>query len=72
MNDDQIKEIGAFISNLGNAHEVKILPYHAYSNSKYEALGMKYPIPDIPMPDNEMIEQAKESLNYALGSKTVR
>jgi len=68
MNDSQIKEIGTFISGLKNVKEVRILPYHAFSNSKYEALGMKYPIPDIPMPDAEEIKQAEEVLQKAVAA----
>lgn len=69
MNDDQIKKIGRFLSTLQNIREIKILPYHALSRSKYDALGMTYAMPDVPKPDLPMIENAKEIMRSVLGNK---
>ncbi len=41
-NDGEIPKIEAFISSLSNVIRHKILPYHGFARSKYEALGMEY------------------------------
>ena len=52
-NDDQMEKISKFVSALKNIDKVKILPYHNYAGSKYEALGMK----------NRMFSQSKSPNN---------
>ena len=50
-NDDQIDKIAAFVRTLQNVTAVKVLPYHNYAGSKYEALGMENTLPErIPSP----------------------
>lgn len=45
-NDDQIEKIAAFLKELPNVSTVRILPYHKFADSKYEALGMKNRLPE--------------------------
>lgn len=40
-NSSEIEEITRFLSELKNVTKVKVLPYHDYAGSKYEALGME-------------------------------
>lgn len=45
-NENQIPGIGAFLASLGNVGVVRLLAYHDLGRSKYEALGMDYPMGD--------------------------
>ena len=47
INDNQMEKIEEFISSLKNVKAVKVLPYHNFAGSKYEALGMKNTLPEV-------------------------
>lgn len=47
INDNQIGKIEEFLSALKNVKAVKVLPYHNFAGSKYEALGMKNTLPEV-------------------------
>ena len=57
-NSDEIENIAAFLSGLKNITKVKVLPYHNYAGSKYEALGMENTLPK-KLPDKEEIRKAE-------------
>lgn len=61
-NDNQIDKIVKFLKPLKNIKAVKVLPYHNYAGSKYEALGMKNTLPQI-LPTEEEIEKIEEMLS---------
>jgi pyruvate formate lyase activating enzyme len=57
--NDQIETIQA-IAHLGidlGLKELHLLPYHTFGRSKYERLGRKYPLPDLP---SSTMEQMKK------------
>ena len=58
-NDDQIEKIAEFLKPLKNVKAVKVLPYHNYAGSKYEALGTENTLPDI-LPTEEEIQAAQK------------
>ena len=60
-NDNQIDKIVKFLKPLKNIKAVKVLPYHNYAGSKYEALGMKNTLPQI-LPTEEEIKKAEKAL----------
>lgn len=45
-NDGECEKIGAFLKNLKGICKVKVLQYHSFSGSRYEALGMENTLPD--------------------------
>ncbi len=53
FNDNQIEKLSCFIKELKNVVKVKILPYHNYAASKYEALGLESTLPKVPLPTEE-------------------
>ena len=57
-NDNQIEKIAKFLKPLKNITAVKVLPYHNYAGSKYNALSMKNTLPE-RIPTTEEIERAK-------------
>lgn len=60
-NDDQMGKIAEFISTLKHIKAVKVLPYHNYAGSKYEALGMENTLPQT-LPSEEEIKRAGKLL----------
>lgn len=44
-NDGECKKIGAFLSGLENTRRIKVLGYHSFAKSKYEAMGKKDTLP---------------------------
>ena len=58
-NADQMEKIAAFLKPLQNVKAVKVLPYHNYAGSKYEALGTENTLPDI-LPTEEEIQAAQK------------
>lgn len=46
LNDGQCAKIGRFLRNMPGIRKVKVLQYHRFAASRYEALGMKCTLPD--------------------------
>ena len=61
-NDEQIPKIAEFLSTLKNVVRVRILPYHNYAESKYNALNIKNTLPMI-LPTKEEMEKTKTILS---------
>ena len=51
-----------FINTLNNVQKVEILPYHDLGKFKWDNLGLKYPLKDVPLPTDEEIYKAKKIL----------
>ena len=45
-NTQDLSAIARFVLELGNVHEVHLLPYHTLGRAKYAALGREYPMGD--------------------------
>ena len=45
-NDGEAEKIGEFLHDLAGIEKVKVLQYHSFSGSRYEALGMENTLPD--------------------------
>lgn len=58
MNDGEIEGIGAFLKTLKMVSRVKVLPYHSFAGSKYEALGIENTMPPTEPPDDEALSRA--------------
>lgn len=68
-NANQIEKIGEFLSSLKYLTKVRVLPYHNYAGSKYEALGVENTLPDI-LPNLQETESAARKLQ-GFGINTV-
>lgn len=64
LTDDEAELIHMreFISNLKTVKKVEILPYHTLGIMKWEELGIKYPLEDVPTPTQEQVTRAEELL----------
>lgn len=58
--EEDIAAAAAFLKELpGGMEGVHCLPYHNYGRSKYEALGMEYPLPDTALPKGDFMDRIK-------------
>ncbi len=53
----EIAEIAGYAASLSNVDELHLLPYHTLGQGKYERLGRRYPMVDIPRVANERLEE---------------
>jgi len=53
MNGGEMEAIAAFLASLRHSYPVRVLPYHDYGVSKYQALGLAYPARNVPTPTVE-------------------
>ena len=53
-NDGECEKIGKFLQDLKGISKVKVLKYHAYAASKYEALNLKNTLPNTVTTDTDM------------------
>ena len=60
-NADQMEKIGNFLCGLKHLTGVRVLPYHNYAGSKYEALGMENTLP-VVLPKEQEMEQVKQRM----------
>ena len=60
-NSDQIEKIAIFLLKLKHITKIRVLPYHNYAGSKYEALGMKNTLPNA-LPTDKEVGKAKETI----------
>ena len=59
FNDGQIEKIAEFLKPLKNVKAVKVLAYHNYASSKYDALNMENTLPKV-LPTPQELEKAEE------------
>ncbi len=64
-NDAYLARTRDFIRTLHNVRRVEILPYHTLAISKYENLGIPYPLKETEMPSAERIKNANDILETA-------
>lgn len=60
-NDNQMEKIAEFLKPLKSVKRVKVLPYHNYAGSKYQALGLENSLP-LQLPTEEEILKAEKSM----------
>lgn len=59
-NADQMEKIADFLKDLKNVVKIKVLAYHNYAGSKYDALGMKNTLPALVPGEEEVAEWQKK------------
>ena len=64
INEDEesLNNLRQFIDTLSNVEKIEILPYHTMGVSKYEKLGIKYPLEGVNTPTNDQIDIANKIL----------
>ena len=61
--DEHLTRLGEFISTLDSLESVEVLPLHHLGESKYEKLGIPYPMKNHPVPTPDQLSKAKSILN---------
>ncbi len=54
-----LARLGAFLGTLGNVKALDVLPYHVLGVSKYQELGIPYPLDGVPAATKEQAKQAR-------------
>ncbi|MFD7605458.1 hypothetical protein ACFWAN_34150, partial [Streptomyces mirabilis] len=57
---EAVAGLARFVAGLGNVDRVDVLPFHMLGASKYEALGIPFPLRDTPVPEPGLTERVRE------------
>lgn len=57
--ESEIAGIAKFAASLQGVDEINLLPYHSFGRDKYEGLGRKYMMGDLPSPTDEKMQKLK-------------
>lgn len=64
--EEYLYRLGVFLSRLKTLKALDVLPYHTMGKSKYEQLGMEYPLGDTPPLEKEKAVMAREIIMKGL------
>lgn len=64
--EENLKALAAFVTTLKTVELIDVLPYHTLGRTKYEALGIPYPLPDTPDATPTDTERAKAIIRNTL------
>lgn len=70
FNSGEIEKIGRFLGEIKNLTKVRVLAYHNFAGSKYEALDMQNTLPET-LPENEALSKAAEILKKYVNSEII-
>ena len=69
-NTQEIAGIAEILAGLSHLTKVRVLPYHNFAGSKYDALALENTLPEI-LPENEAVEAARELIRARCGCKVM-
>ncbi len=56
---ENVDGLAGFVATLPNVERVDVLAYHRLGAAKYEALGLAYPLAEVPVPDEDQMETVR-------------
>lgn len=62
---EQLLSLGKYLRAFDNVEKIDVLPYHTLGVSKYEGLGVCYPLKDVPQLTKSDAHRALEIINSA-------
>ena len=65
-NDGECRAIGGFLSKLKNVSKIKVLGYHSFAKSNYDALGKKNTLPDVRVTREDVQEAVSILSSFGL------
>ena len=74
-NREELMALGEYLKTLDNVEKLEVLPYHSMGQSKYESMGMEYPLKDTPQLTKDQAREAEAIIRKAWGEnydKTIR
>ncbi|SER69454.1 pyruvate formate-lyase-activating protein [Lentzea albida] len=60
---DNVEGIASFVSTLDTVERVEVLPFHKLGAPKYAALGIPFPLDDVPTPDAVLLERVRRQFS---------
>lgn len=57
--DDALRRLAQFAYRLETVEKIELLPYHTLGRSKYEKMGLAYPLDGIQPPSQERVKNAR-------------
>lgn len=57
--DGALRRLKEFIGELRTVEKIEVLPYHAMGETKYEKLGLPYPLKGVSPPSAERVRNAE-------------
>lgn len=63
--EDDLRKMHQFISELKTVERVEVLPYHTLGLAKWVKMGIDYPLDGVKVPTDEQIKRAEEILHTA-------
>lgn len=67
-NDGECEKIGRFLQGLDGVSKIKVLKYHAFAKSKYDALNFANTLPDTVTTDEDMENAVKILRSFGLNA----
>ena len=64
--EEHLTQIGLFLRDFSNVEKIEVLPYHTLGVSKYESMGVKYPLEGIPEATSDMASNALKIIRNAM------
>lgn len=61
---EYLQQLGSFLGELDNVKALDVLPYHTMGVPKYEALGIEYPLKDVPALEKAEAAKARDIILY--------
>ena len=56
---EEVDRVAEVVVALGNVERVDVLPFHKLGASKYEELGIRFPLADHPVPPPDLVEAVR-------------
>jgi pyruvate formate lyase activating enzyme len=57
--EDNVEGIASFVAGLSNVDHVDVLPFHRLGSTKYQELGLRFPLADVEPPDAECVARVR-------------
>jgi pyruvate formate lyase activating enzyme len=65
--EHNVRGLANYISKMENVRKVEVLPFHKLGEYKWETLGYKYRLKDVPLPTKEEVDTVRQIfLDYGL------